>query len=270
MSVFSLYQLLESRKFSQLPRLLQEVITDDEERRDMFQEKFLDYDDKDRWVCIKSAMDTCLEKALFQERAFYHVLFLQEVRGETVDDEWTDMIMDQCEDDEKVCASTQTEPIAIQTEEPAQEVNVPTTDVEPPKRRIRRKYNCADFTYRCSCCKVNLASDGALHNHYKSRLHTKGVKKMLVALREIVKIEDKLIVDVRNKAFDPELSWEISDQEELDGVMNDVEKYIEKGHDKNPITDLYLRRPFKRVLASGEERITWTPVNVLQSTILKS
>ena len=264
MSVFSLYQLLESRKFSQLPRLLQEVITEDEERRDMFQEKFLDYDDKDRWVSIKAAMDTCLEKGLFQERAFYHVLFLQEVRGETVDDEWETMIMDQCEDDEKVTISTQTEPIAIQTEETAQEVTMPTTDVEPPKRRIRRKYNNSDFTYRCSCCKVNLASDGALHNHYKSTLHTKGVKKMLTAVRERVQVGDKLIVEVRNKAFDPELSWEMSDQEELDAVMDDVEKYIEKGHDKNPITDLYLRRPNKRVLANGEERITWTPIPILK------
>ena len=265
MSIFSLYQLLESTKFSQLPRLLQEVITEDEERRDMFQEKFLDYEEKDRWVSIRSAMDTCRDRGLFQERAFYHVLFLQEVRGETVDDEWADMIMEQCEDDEKVNVSTQTEPIAIQTEA-AQEVNVPTVDFEPPKRRIRHKYNNPDFTYRCSCCKVNLASDGALHNHYKATLHTKGVKKMLTAVRERVQIGDKLIVDVRNKAFDPDLSWEISDQEELDQVMKDVERYldIEKGHAKNPITDLYLRRPNKRILSTGEERITWTPIPILK------
>jgi len=248
-----------------LPKLLQEVITDDEERQDMFQEKFLDYDDKDRWVSIKSAMDTCLERQMNYERAFYHVLFLQEVRGETIDDDWAERIMDECYDNEKVPASTQTEPIAIQTEEPAQEVTVPTTDAEPPMRVVRRKYNCAGSTYRCFCCKLNLASDGALHNHYKSKLHTKGVKNMLVALCKIAKIEDKLIVEVRNKAFDPELSLEISDQEDIDVFMKDVERYldIEKGHDKNPITTLYARRSYKTMLSTGQEKITWTTVNVV-------
>lgn len=259
---FSLYALLEAKKFSQLPKMLQDIITDNQERQDDFQERFLDYDEKDRWVCIKSAMTTCLERGMFQERAFYHVLFQQEVRDETIDDDWEDMIMENCEehDTQQVNCGTQTEPIAIQTEEPAQEVSVPT--VEPVERQVRKKYN-HDSTYRCACCHLNLSSTGAIHNHYKSKLHTKGVRKMLTAMRERVLVGDKMIVNVRNKARDPDLSWEIEDDIELDETFKAVEKYLEKGHDENPITDIFLRRKNTQVLSTGQERITWKPIIIL-------
>lgn len=263
---FSLYSLMEARKFNQLPQTLQDIITKDEERQDMFQEKFLDYDDKDRWICIRSAMDTCLERALYQERAFYHVLFLQEVRGETIDDDWIEMIENDCDekDIQKMNCGTQTEPIAIQTDEPMQVVEVPTTinlNEEPRKRKTRQKYACSS-EYRCSCCKLNLASDGSLHNHYKSKLHTKGVRKMLSILRGKVLVGDKFIVNARHAGHDPDLSWEIEEEEDIDYCFGQMEKYLDKGHEENPITDVFLRRA-KRTATSTGERITWSAVMIL-------
>ena len=260
---FSLYALLEAQKFSQLPQMLQDIITDNEERRDDFQERFLDYDDKDRWSCIKSAMNTCLERGLYQERAFYHVLFQQEVRDEKIDDEWESMIMESCEEEEtqKVNAGVQTEPIAIQVEEPKQEVVIPM--VEQPERNVRRKYRNTDTSYRCSCCHLNLASSGAIHNHYKSKLHTKGVRKMLSAIRERVQVEDKMIVKVRHDAFDPDLSWEIEEDNDIEFAFGNIEKYLEKGHDENPITDIYLRRKHTQILSTGQERITWKAILIM-------
>lgn len=264
---FPLYALMESRKFKDLPKILQAIITDDDERQEMFQEKFLDYDEKDRWTCIRSAMETCLDKALYQERAFYHVLFLQEVRGETIDDGWQEMIENDCEENDvqKMNCGTQTEPIAIQTDEPVQSVEVPTTinlNEEPRKRKLRQKYTGCN-EYRCSCCKLNLASDGSLHNHFKSKVHTKGVRKMLSILREKVLVGDKFIVKVRNAARDPDLSWEIENEEELEDTFKSVEKYLDKGHEENPITDVFLRRAKRVMLSTGQERITWNPVMIL-------
>lgn len=263
---FSLYALLEAQKFSQLPKMLQDIITDNQERQDDFQERFLDYDEKDRWVCIRSAMDTCLERGLYQERAFYHVLFQQEVRDEKIDDEWEAMIMENCEEEEvqKVNFGTQTEPIAIQTEEPKQEVVVPTyNDAEPRKYKTGRKYNNPNSDFRCSCCKLNLASDGSYHNHFKSKLHAKGVRKMLGAMREKVLVGDKVIVNVRNKATDPDLSWEIEEDNDIEFAFGNIEKYLEKGQQENPIVDLFLRRKHTQVLSTGQERITWKAILIM-------
>jgi len=258
---FSLYSLLEARKFSHLPQLLQEIITEDLDRRDMFQEKFLDYDEKDRWIAIRSAMDTCLGKGMFQERAFYHVLFLQEIRGEEVDEEWEEMIEENCEENDtfKVEFGTQTEPIAIQTEEPQQEVVVPMcNDSEPPtKTYLRgRKYGTASDKYRCWCCRMNLASDGSLHNHYKSKLHIKGLRKWATVMRSKVLLEDKVIVRVRNALNDPDLSWEMEAEEDIDFAFNNIETYLERNQADNPITDIFLRRKTKQ----GSGSIVWKAV----------
>lgn len=259
---FSFYSLLEAKKFSQLPQILQDIITDDMERRDMFQEKFLDYDEKDRWSAIRSAMSTCLEKGLFQERAFYHVLFLQEVRGEVVDDKWEEMIEENCEEVEiqYTNCGTQTEEPST-TEEAKQEVSVPMLmPDEPPKRKHSRRYCSTNSTYGCFSCRLNLSSDGSLHNHYKSKLHIKGLRKRIGLIRENVKLGDKVIVDIRSKADDPELSCEIDEDDDVSWTFAEVEKYFEKRHAENPITHIALHRSHSLTRANGDVHIRWSLV----------
>lgn len=257
---------MEARKFKDLPALLREVITDDVERMDMFQEKFLDYDDKDRWSAIRSAMDTCLERGLHQERAFYHVLFLQEIRGEEIDDGWQDMIEGECEDKEvyKMNCGTQTEPIGIQTDEPKQEVCIPMTTPSVPRGKMKKRYT-SESGYKCSCCRMNLASDGSLHNHYKSNLHLKKVRKMMLGMRDAGMIGDKMIVRVRKEGDDdPGLSRDIQQQEDFEDWITEMEQHMsnKKGWDNCPIVDMFIRRSMKQVLSTGMERITWKVVPI--------
>lgn len=268
---FPLYALMEANKIAQLPKMLQQILKDKANGEIWFQEKFLDLDEKDRWVCIKDTMNTCLEHGLFQERAFYLVMYRQEIRGEEIDDDVVYLIEDDCEENEvqKATCATQTEPIAIQTEEePKQEVVIPMMDEEKNRApRKRQKYMaCSEF--RCFCCKVNLASDGSYHNHFKSKFHIKGIRKMIDAMRKRVLKGDKLIVKVRNASRDPDLGWEIEDEEEdVKYAFGEVEKYLEKGQLDNPITDIFLSRARRTTLSTGQERITWSAVIIPQTEL---
>lgn len=263
---FPLYLLLEAQKISQLPKMLQGILNEKANGNEWFQEKFLDLEEKDRWVCIKDTMNTCLENGLHQERAFYLVMYRQEIRGETIDEDIVYRIEDDCEENDiqKVNCGTQTEPIAIQTEEVKQEVQVPTImPDEPPARKNSRRYCTMDGEFFCFTCRLNLASSGSLHNHYHSKLHSKSLKKRLDVMRTKVQIGDKVIVDVRNKGRDPDLSWEITDEEEIEETFKPIEKYLMGDTQQdNPITHTCLRRPVKKTKLSGQEYIYWTTVDL--------
>ena len=260
---FPLILLIDAYKLKDFPKLLQEVIGDNDERLEMFQEKYIDLDEKDRWSCLRAAVKTCSERGIYEERGFYHVLFLQEVRGEEIDDQWEDMITEDCEEHEKDCRaiSTQTDPVEI--EEPKQEVVVPTVIPEdPPRPKNSRRYYCSDMTYYCYSCRLNLASDGSMHNHFKSKLHGKNLKKRCDLIRHAFKLDDKIIVDVRNKGRDPDLSWHVEEEEDLEKTLKDIEKYIDEKNKENPITHISLRRAFKKIKANGSEEINWNNVKI--------
>lgn len=260
MSVFSLYQLMEAQRFKDLPSLLREIVGDDEERKDEVTERFLELNDKDRWIFIQDVMNTCLERAMVQERAFYHVFFQQGVRGVDIDDELGYAIEEDCEEKEvqMVNCGTQTDPISIE-----KKVTQPTTD--KPKKTLKKRYT-SDYTqYHCSVCNLNLASDGSLYNHYESSRHTKCLRERIEGIRSKAQLNDKIFVDFRTGAGAPDLTWVCETQEEIDGVLRDTEKYMndEKKYKTNPITRLALTRHMTVTGGDGKPKISknWTDVS---------
>jgi hypothetical protein len=260
MSVFSLYQLFEAQSFKDLPSLLREIVGNDEDRRDEVTERFLDLNDKDRWVFLQDVMATCLEHQLNEERAFYHVFFQQGVRGNDIDDDWVSTIVDDCEENETIHCGTQTDPVAVT--EQVQTVNVPTT--EKPKKTHKTRYTTDCDSYKCKVCDLHLASDGSLHNHYESSRHRKCLIQNLERLRMKVQVEDKVFTDFRTGANAPEFTWECETQKEIDDLMRDIQAYLDddKKYRTNPIKSVSLTRHPIVTSLDGKSKKTnsWTEV----------
>ena len=256
MSVFSLYQLFEAQSFRDLPVLLRDIVGDDEERKDQVTERFLDLNDKDRWVFLQDVMATCIDRALYQERAFYHVFFQQGVHGHDIDDTWEEMIVEDCENNEtfKVNFATQTDAVNVSDE--VQIVTIPTTNDQKPKKTLKTRYTSSYTTHNCSVCNLNLASDGSLYNHYESTRHRKCLREKVQAIRSKAQLGDKIFVDFRTGANAPELTWECETQKDIDDTLLDTEKYLndEKKSKANPIVRLSLTRHGIITGADGKQR----------------
>lgn len=264
-----MFQLIDAYKVKDLPKLMQDIIGDNDVLYDKVQERYLDLDEKDRWNCLRSAMKTYIEHDMLYERAYYHILLLQEICGEEIDEGKVEIINEDCEENEIEYRhkGVQTEPIAIQTEEePKQEVVVPVAPVvippEPPLRTNSRKYYNASGDHKCFVCQLGLASDGSLHNHFKSKLHAKCLNKKIELIRQAIQPRDKVIVEVRNNGSNPELSfWNIKDID-LNAYFGDIQKYITEQNKNNPITHIQLKREHVWEAKDGTKQSSWKIVQL--------
>lgn len=252
-------KLITASRIKDLPPLLLDIIGI---RTQLFTERFLDLDEKDRWSCMHAVVKTCEDHGFYTDRAFFHVLLLQEVQGEEIDDKWEEMIMEDDEENYPVNAGTQTETcdMHVQAELDVQpmEVEVPVvvekqteTIVEDRPKQIvyhqtrgRPKVSKREGSFECEFCKQKFSTIGSLYNHHYSKIHTKKVRACLEQMIPAVQDGDKISCWTTRHSFNTLPDEDLSTKEADEGWIEYLLDYIKK-EDSKPITFLHMCRSVK-------------------------